>query len=607
MLIVGLLAGCGDEDPAAPGGNGVEAAGGGAEAGVGEGGDAGDGEAAPGGEGEAGTPDPDDPPGPGAGEGEGEVDAPAAPFGCGSPVVINEILYDPEGNEGQGLAFVELKGEAGGDLSGWELVRLQSDGARAADAIALTGPIPAGGYYVIGESATVQGGAAADFVSAEVDGAKTTHAFQLFCGGTLVDAVAYGPWAAASPGEGAPAVGAAAEGESLSRCPDGADSGDNGADLRGSPATPGLANDRCPLPACDAATPTPAAGDLVINEIGVQRVTVGATEFPEFVEIVNVSGGSLDLSHQRVRWNPLAGGDFNTDLPLPGGTCLQAEEVLLIWGGENADWPNDPGVVGVHHPNAMIRNGDGEVQVVSQAGDTLATLCYGTAGCGFDPVTASVALDPDLNTGSPASPHDVAWFSRGKAASPGSCQGGGAFADGCESLAGPSECPAAPPGGVVINEVGFAPEAGDAEFVELFNDGAAALDLSGWILADGVGPKATFEAGTTLAAGKALVVLDANPCPAPSPFEPDVVLVCVNDLGLNNDGEVVTLSAGVGGAEIDRVELGPAVSTPPCHRRSKGGVSFARHPDGGGVWAPHTLHPDRRADSPGLRLDRTPF
>ncbi len=607
MLTIALLAGCADDEPAAPGGGGVDAGPGGGDdgaAGDPAGGDDGDGtpDGGDGGEGGDGG-DGGDPGGDGGGV---DGDTPPEPFGCGSAVVINEILYNPEGNEGAGLAFVEIKGEAGGDLSDWELVRLQSDGARAADAIKLTGVIPTSGYYVVGESATIQGGAAADVVSPDVDGANTTNAFQLFCGGQLVDSVAYGVWDAASPGEGTATEGVLVEGESISRCPDGADSGDNASDLRPSVVTPGAANDQCPVPACDGNTAAAAAGDLVINEVAVQPVSVGASDFSEFVEIVNVSGGSLNLSHQRVRWNPLAGGDFNTDLPLPEGTCLQADQVLLVWGGDQADWPNRPDVIGVHHPNAMIRNGDGEVQVISQAGDVLSSLCYGTDGCGFDPVTASVALDPDLNTGSPAMPHDVAWFSRGKAASPGTCQGGGAFSEGCENFQAPSVCGGEGPAQVVINELGFAPADDDPEYVELLNSTNAEVDLSGWVLADAVEAKITFEAGTALPAGKALVVLDATPCPDPSPFEDGVVLACVGNLRLNNDGEAVTLSDAAGD-EIDRVEFGPATSAPPCSRRSISGVAYARHPDGGATWAPHTFHPDRRADSPGLRLDRTPF
>jgi hypothetical protein len=397
------------------------------------------------------------------------------------------------------------------------------------------------------------------------------------------------------------------EGYSLSRCPDGADTTNNVVDFRSSPATPGAVNDQCPAapPSCGEDTPGPALGDLVINEVGVQPVTVGAKTFPEFIEVVNASGHALDMSHHRVRWNPLAEGAFNTDLPLSAGACLLTDQVLLVWGGDGVNPPNSPDVVLVSYDRPQIRNDEGEVQVVTQGGEVLASLCYGKDGCGFDPVTATVALDPDLNTSDPAAPHDVAWFSRGKQASPGTCQNGDSFASGCESLAGGAVCAAAAATGVVINEVGFAPADDGPEYVELYNAGVGAADLSGYTVSDGVGIKHTFAEGTTLPAGKALVLLKIAACPEESPFEDGVVFACTSSLGLNNDGDIVVL-AGPDGT-VDEVGYGPGVSEPPCKRRSMAGVAFARHPDGGATWAPHTLHPDRRVDSLGLRLDRTPF
>ena len=63
-------------------------------------------------------------------------------------------------------------------------------------------------------------------------------------------------------------------------------------------------------------------------------------------------------------------------------------------------------------------------------------------------------------------------------------------------------------GAVVINEIHCEaePTTVRSEFVELFNDGTEAVDLSGWRFADGI--DYTFPAGTTLAAGAYLAVAE---------------------------------------------------------------------------------------------------
>ena len=92
---------------------------------------------------------------------------------------------------------------------------------------------------------------------------------------------------------------------------------------------------------------------------------------------------------------------------------------------------------------------------------------------------------------------------------------------------------------VVISEIMFHPDSGDAgdEFVELYNQGAAAVDLTGWRFADGV--DFTF-AGGTLGAGEYLVVAaDLAKFSANYP----AVTGAVGDWSghLSNSGETLTL------------------------------------------------------------------
>jgi len=82
--------------------------------------------------------------------------------------------------------------------------------------------------------------------------------------------------------------------------------------------------------------------------------------------------------------------------------------------------------------------------------------------------------------------------------------------------------------------------------------------------------------------------------------------VCVGSLGLNNDGDVVTLRDELDRV-VDQVSFAPVESDPPCTRRALQGVAYGRVPDGGATLAPHSLHLSRRTESPGLRMDGTPF
>lgn len=68
--------------------------------------------------------------------------------------------------------------------------------------------------------------------------------------------------------------------------------------------------------------------------------------------------------------------------------------------------------------------------------------------------------------------------------------------------------PPSGPAKIVINEI-LANEPGSntvGEFVEVLNVGSAAADLSGWTLSDATGVRHTWATGTTIAAGKAVVV-----------------------------------------------------------------------------------------------------
>ena len=616
-VLVPTLAAC-DDDGGSSGGTPL-GEGEGSTEGEGEGATEGEGEGSTEGEGEGSTE------GEGEGPAEGEGEGPVEP--CAPGILINEILYNPEGLEQEGHAFVELSGRAGRDLGEWELVRMRSNGLLDGAALGLEGTIGGSGYFLIGESATVQGGAAADLVRPEVDGVNTAYAFQLFCGGDLMDAVAYGAWEGDPGGEGLPAAGVP-EGQSLSRCPDRADTGNNRADLRASPITPGAPNDLCPPPpeGCGGDAPDPQRGDLVVNEVAPEPVASGSVDAPEFIEVVNVSGHAVDLSFHRLAWNPTGEDDqgFAKELPLAADTCLPPDGTLLAWGREDRA-PELDGVLTIARPPLLIRNDGSEVHVLNQAGESLASLCFGEGdGCGPVPTVGngvgSITRDPDMAPlpGGELVPHDVAWFSGGDAASPGTCQDGTAFADGCPEL--PNEgrpCAAEVPSGVILNEIGFDPardlnrdgvtNARD-EFVEIFNRGQVDVgDLTGFTLSDEREVQATLGA-ISLPAGQALVLLatpnEDDACPDAGALGEGIQHVCVGALSMNDDGDTLTL-ANAGGEVLDQVTYGP--SAPPCINGAVTGQSLTRFPDLGPRWVPHTRANRRATESPGRRVDGEAF
>jgi hypothetical protein len=62
------------------------------------------------------------------------------------------------------------------------------------------------------------------------------------------------------------------------------------------------------------------------------------------------------------------------------------------------------------------------------------------------------------------------------------------------------------PGDVLVNEIQFAPERGEPEWIELWNRGSRPHDLAGWTLTDASGKPAHLRAARALAAGSYAVV-----------------------------------------------------------------------------------------------------
>jgi hypothetical protein len=113
------------------------------------------------------------------------------------------------------------------------------------------------------------------------------------------------------------------------------------------------------------------------------------------------------------------------------------------------------------------------------------------------------------------------------------------------------------------------------EFVEIYNDGSAAVDIGGYTLEDGAGLRHTFPANTVLDPGVAVVVFGGG---TPTGIPGVVQVSSEGFLGLNNGGDDVTLK-NASGQVVLAVSYG-----------SEGGdnQSLTRDPDFTGSFTKHS-------------------
>ncbi|RKH46992.1 endonuclease [Corallococcus sp. AB050B] len=155
-------------------------------------------------------------------------------------------------------------------------------------------------------------------------------------------------------------------------------------------------------------------------------------------------------------------------------------------------------------------------------------------------------------------------------------------------------------GKVFINEVLLNEPGSDVngEFVELVNSGTAAVDLGGWTVSDGTGVRHTFASGTTVAAGKAVVVF-GGAAGIPSGTV-GAVAASTGMLNLGNSGDTVTVKNSAG-TVVDTATFASSLS-------GTDGVSANRGPDGSSTGS-FVLHTgvSSLTSSPGKRASGAAF
>jgi hypothetical protein len=166
-----------------------------------------------------------------------------------------------------------------------------------------------------------------------------------------------------------------------------------------------------------------------------------------------------------------------------------------------------------------------------------------------------------------------------------------------------SECD--PPPAIVINELLADPDsdvngdgvqdAEDDEFVEIYNSGGIAIDISGWRIEDAVGTRHTFPASTIVQPDEGIVVFGGG---GPTGIPSLVQTASTGALGINNSGDNIKLYDN-SSTLIDSYSFGSSTND----------VSYARSPDYSGSFVLHTAIAGNPVNySPGrFNIDNVPF
>jgi 5-methylthioadenosine/S-adenosylhomocysteine deaminase len=283
-----------------------------------------------------------------------------------------------------------------------------------------------------------------------------------------------------------------------------------------------------------------AARQVVLNEIAWMGTLASAND--EWIELRNNTSGPVSLAG----WT-LTAADGTPSITLSG--TIPAGGYFLL---ERTDDNTVPGVAADQIYTGALGN----------AGEIL-SLRDGTTGL-QDRVDAWYAGNSStrqtMQRVDPTLPGDQAssWTNGPVEGTPTNSGGTGS---GCSAPTHTVDCQPGPPfqlrvgGAVVINELMINPAAvSDAagEYVELYNSGAAAVDLQGWRLRDDASNSYTIPAGTPVLippGGFFVIAAQGNPA-LNGGFTPNLVWTNFN---LANSGDAVVVE-NASGVEQDRVD-----------------------------------------------------
>lgn len=459
-------------------------------------------------------------------------------------VLINEVDADQTGTDA--AEFVELYNAGGSavDLAagGFVLVFYNGSNDQSYYSVDLTGSIPAGGYYLVGNAGVVpaptitfadnflQNGQDAVALYSGTSAASFPNTTPVTATG-LVDALVYDTDDAddaellpvLTPGQ--PQVnengGTFGATQSMQRIPDGAGGAMNTSSYQTATPTPGAANS---APATPAATVNVASIDF-----GRFNATNVGMPSDRTVRITNTGGGTLNVTTFEL--DGASDSVFSVGAPSVGLPAMltAGQNVEIIVSYENAVAATDTFTGAINYATDDPGNMSGSVPL---AAEFVAVVQTASAG---DVVINEICSDP-LPTAGVAQDYN---------------------GDGTGSTT-------------------------DDEFVELYNSTGAAINIQGWELAKTLPSQTTyiFPVGTMIPANGHIAVFGGG---TPTGFPAGTTFTF--GLGLNNAGAELALSDGT--TTIDDIAFGDqeglTVGVPAAGVLSDGG-SIGRATDASPTW-----------------------
>ena len=368
----------------------------------------------------------------------------------------------------------------------------------------------------------------------------------------------------------------------------------------------------------------PPPGKLLISEVLFDPV-VDEPE-GEWIEIYNKGSKSVELSTYKVG-DEETPGEGEGMHQFPGGTSLKPYSVVVIANravdyyqmfGINPDYEfqeSDPYVpTMIKYKNwasgsVSLNNSGDEVVLINELDEQVDSVSWGSSVFAFDPSVPGVGEGDSIERYPPSRDTDSSsdWRAQSEL-SPGQVDlTPPTPAPTPTSIPSPTAIPT-----LVINEIHADPDpdSGDAnndgaidssddEFIEIVNITGSPVSLSGWSINDAYTTRHTFPEFSIIPDQCAVVVFGGG---EPSgEFGDSVVQVALSSLGLNNDGDTLTL-----------YDLGAtAVISYTYYTEGGQNESLTRAPD---IWGPDplVLHSTVEGSggalySPGTRVDGTLF
>jgi len=346
-----------------------------------------------------------------------------------------------------------------------------------------------------------------------------------------------------------------------------------------------------------AAPPAPPS-DWIINEIHADPASGSAGDAngdgvrhfgdDEFVEIVNTSGGDIDISG----WTLADGASVRHTFPV--GSMVVDGCAVIVFGGDSPTGAFGASLVQTASSNSLGLSNGGDSVTLNNGVSDVATAGYGSEGGD----NQSLTQDPDLSGGALVR-HSAASTSGGTLYSPGTLADGSQFS-GCPSLWVINEIHADPDGSIAGDANGDGTRSSSAdEFVEIVNNTGSDVDVSGWTLADGFSVRHTFPTGSVIFNGCSALVFGGG-TPTGLFGNSLVQTASTGSVGLNNGGDSVTLNNGA--SDVISVAYGS---------EGGGNQSITLDPDVTGA-APYVRHSVATGSggalySPGTRIDSSQF